>query len=213
MKIILVPNPTGSGHNMRMYAVAREIKERADNADVRVLLGSLQHIFTPMFEGIGVRVHDLTPGKIVDYSKRSHLENALGWDTMIANYIAPTFVNGSEILRYMALYMEYYPDVVVSDFNTNATAAAAFLRIPNILVTERFNFSLVNIDNTTLSKGGFNVEEQELSQARGALNQLFDWLCAHTNRILTDKPNVASLDKGGLMEKYFDSKKAIFVGQ
>ncbi|MCJ1995237.1 hypothetical protein GYN67_00840 [Lactococcus piscium] len=49
-RIILAPNPTGTGHNMRMLAIGKRLKELDKRLDVTVLLGSRQDIFGPLFE-------------------------------------------------------------------------------------------------------------------------------------------------------------------
>ena len=45
---LFAPSPTGSGHNMRALAIASALKQLSPTTKSTVLLGSLQHIFTPL---------------------------------------------------------------------------------------------------------------------------------------------------------------------
>lgn len=209
--IALVPNPTGTGHNMRMYAIARELKQQSSE-EVVVFLASLQNVFTTMFDEIGVKVVNFNPNDLVDYSKKSHLSDKLNWNTMIKGYFVDTFYNGNKILKYMNLFNEYKPDVVVSDYNINATLAAINLNLKNVFVTERYNFTLVDVPNEKLLEGGFEVSSDEMDQARETLNQLFGQMCKNIDLILTDKPYVKEMDQGSFMEQYLQNQKAHFVG-
>lgn len=209
--IALVPNPTGTGHNMRMYAIARELKQQSSE-EVVVFLASLQNVFTTMFDEIGVKVVNFNPNDLVDYSKKSHLSDKLNWNTMIKDYFVDTFYNGNKILKYMNLFNEYKPDVVVSDYNINATLAAINLNLKNVFVTERYNFTLVDVPNEKLFEGGFEVSSDEMDQARETLNQLFGQMCKNIDLILTDKPYVKEMDQGSFMEQYLQNQKAHFVG-
>ncbi|GMR67063.1 glycosyltransferase [Bacillus sp. MN7755] len=209
--IALVPNPTGTGHNMRMYAIARELKQQSSE-EVVVFLASLQNVFTTMFDEIGVKVVNFNPNDLVDYSKKSHLSDNLNWNTMIKDYFVDTFYNGNKILKYMNLFNEYKPDVVVSDYNINATLAAINLNLKNVFVTERYNFTLVDVPNEKLFEGGFEVSSDEMDQARETLNQLFGQMCKNIDLILTDKPYVKEMDQGSFMEQYLQNQKAHFVG-
>lgn len=210
-KIFMVPNPTGTGHNMRMYSIACDlVKEKEVN--VTVVLSSLQDTFTDLFNGIGVKVIDFNPEKVVNHTKKSHLEKNLNWETMIGGYFSKTFFNGSKILKYMNLFLENKPDVVVSDYNINASIAACLLRIKHVFVTERFNFTLVDVSNDLLEAGEFNVNKNELDEARNSMNALFQWLGDNTSLMLTDKPYVKDMDEGSIIEKYFQEEKIQFVG-
>ena len=90
-RILLAPNPTGTGHNMRMLSIAKRLIEKTPNIEVIVLLGSRQDVFTNLFENEGIKVIDLSPTGIIDYSKDSHLEKSMNWNTMISKYFVPTF--------------------------------------------------------------------------------------------------------------------------
>ncbi|MGG3574655.1 glycosyltransferase [Bacillus gobiensis] len=210
-KIFMVPNPTGTGHNMRMYSIACKLTENKD-ADVTIVLSSLQDTFTPLIENIGAQVINFNPERVVNYSKKSHLEEELTWQTMINQYFSDTFFNGSVILKYMSLFSENKPDVVVSDYNINASIAACMLNIKHVFVTERFNFTLVDVSNELLKKGGFRLNEAELDSARTSMNELFKWLGNNTELILTDKPYVEEMDRNSLIKTFFDEGKAHFVG-
>lgn len=209
--IALLPNPTGTGHNMRMFAIAKELRQKTDE-EIVLFLSSMQHIFTSMFEEIDVEVVNFTPNEITDFSKKSNLSKELHWETMVGKYFTSNFFNGNKILKYMNLLSQYKPSLVVSDYNINATMAAGHLNIKNIFVTERYNFTLVDVSNEQLEKGGFSVNRNELNEARIVLNQLFNSLCSKVDLILTDKPYVESMDKGSFMEKYLEEGKALFVG-
>ncbi|MGN9863483.1 glycosyltransferase [Bacillus swezeyi] len=209
--IFMVPNPTGTGHNMRMYSIACKLKKKKD-VNVKIVLSSLQDTFTPLFESIGAEVINFNPKRIVNYSKKSHLEEELTWETMINQYFSETFFNGSVILKYMSLFSEQKPDVIVSDYNINASIAACLLNIKHVFVTERFNFTLVDVSNELLKKGGFRVNDQELDSARKSMNSLFKWLGNNTEFILTDKPYVEEMDRNSLIKTFFNEGKAHFVG-
>ncbi|EEK85603.1 hypothetical protein bcere0010_6920 [Bacillus cereus ATCC 4342] len=194
-----------------MYAIARELKQQSSE-EVVVFLASLQNVFTTMFDEIGVKVVNFNPNDLVDYSKKSHLSDKLNWNTMIKDYFVDTFYNGNKILKYMNLFNEYKPDVVVSDYNINATLAAINLNLKNVFVTERYNFTLVDVPNEKLFEGGFEVSSDEMDQARETLNQLFGQMCKNIDLILTDKPYVKEMDQGSFMEQYLQNQKAHFVG-
>lgn len=76
---LFAPSPTGSGHNMRALAIASALKQLSPTTKSTVLLGSLQHIFTPLFKTAGVEVTDIA-GRLVDYSTSSHLDKLLNWE-------------------------------------------------------------------------------------------------------------------------------------
>lgn len=211
-KIFLAPNPTGTGHNMRMLTIGREILKRHPNMKLIVLLGSMQDIFAPLFEEANIEIIDLSPTGIIDYSVSSHLEQRMDWDTMIKNYFVPTFFNGDKILRYVDIFVREQAELVISDYNINASIAAILNGTKNIFVTERHNFTLVDVEVDDLVDGGFNVNKEEIRAAKKTLSNVFDWMIQNTDLILTDKPYVEMMDKGKLMEKYFQTNKAHFVG-
>ncbi|PGD54105.1 hypothetical protein COM36_32160, partial [Bacillus toyonensis] len=102
-----------------MYSIAKELLKE-QNVDITVFLGSMQNVFVNLFEEIGVEIVDLNPYQVVNYAKKSHLEEQLNWSTLIESYFSPTFFNGSIILKYIDLLKEHQPDMVVSDYNINA---------------------------------------------------------------------------------------------
>ncbi|WP_329362471.1 glycosyltransferase [Bacillus albus] len=211
MKIVMVPNPTGTGHSMRMYSIAKELLKE-QNVDITVFLGSMQNVFVNLFEEIGVEIVDLNPYQVVNYAKKSHLEEQLNWSTLIESYFSPTFFNGSIILKYIDLLKEYQPDMVVSDYNINATIAAGLMNIKNTFVTERHNFTLVDVSDNILKEGGFEINGTDLKKARSSMNSLFEWIGENTELILTDKPYVEEMDKDSAMERFLNDGKAVFVG-
>ncbi|MHC1682648.1 MAG: hypothetical protein AB6733_06830 [Clostridiaceae bacterium] len=211
-KILLAPNPTGTGHNMRMLTIGKGLLKKNKNIEIVVLLGSIQNVFKPLFEKENMEVVDLSPTGIIDYSISSHLEVDLNWESMIKNYFVPTFFNGNKILKYINIIEEYDPDIIISDYNINASIAAVLTNRKNVFVTERHNFTLVDVEIEDLKAGGFIVNEDEINKAKKTLNKMFDWLMNNSDLIITDKPYVEKMDENKLIEKYFENKKAEFVG-
>ncbi len=211
MKIVMIPNPTGTGHSMRMYAIAQELLKNED-VEITAFLSSMQNVFVNLFQEIGADIVDLNPYKVVNYAKKSHLSENLNWNSLIDGYFAPTFFNGSIILKYMDLYKNHTPDIVISDYNINATIAAGLMKIKNVFVTERHNFTLVDVSDETLQEGGFEINNTDLQAARFSMDTLFRWIGEHTELILTDKPYVEEMDKDTTMEGFLMNGKAVFVG-
>lgn len=211
MKILFAPNATGSGHNMRTLALAREIRAAEPDAELTVLLASLQSTFAPLFTEAGVTVVDLA-GKQVNYATRSNLGRRMDWSGYIGGYLAPAFVNGERILHYLALFQEHRPDLVVSDYNMSASIAAAMSGTPHALVTERYDFTLCQLDDDTLRAGGFDIDEDDLARGRTALHEVFRWLVDSAEVVLTDKPFVPALDKGTPVAAALDEGSAVFTG-
>ncbi|MEW9701689.1 hypothetical protein [Paenibacillus sp. SI8] len=212
MRITLIPIVTGSGHNMRIYALAKALLRLDASLEIEVYLGSLQSIFTPLFDEIGVKVTDLSPKKAVDHAKHSHLSDYLDWTTMLEGYLSPTFYNSQRILRLTNLLLQSRPDVVVSDYDFSALAAAQIAGIPSVLVTERYNFTITSTTDEELLQAGFQIHSEELQQIRTVLNQLFDNLTQSATYVLTDKPYLAQIDQGTLAHKLIDEGKMQFVG-
>ncbi|MFI6444172.1 hypothetical protein [Kitasatospora sp. NPDC050543] len=213
MKILLAPAATGSGHNMRVLALAREILAQQPDAELTVLLASLQSTFTPLFTQAGVKVVDLAGGKPVDYATRSNLGRRMDWPGYIGGYLAPAFVNGERILHYLALIQEHRPDLVVSDYNMSASMAASILGTPHALVTERYDFTLCQLDDETLVAGGFDIDKEDLRRGRGALHACFEWIVNSAEVVLTDKPPVGELDEGTPVARALgEGGHAVFTG-
>lgn len=212
LRISLVPIVTGSGHNMRIYSLARALLQIDPTLELELYLGSLQTIFTPMFEDIGVRVIDLSPKEAVDHSKQSHLSDFLDWKTMLDGYLAPTFYNSQRILKLASLFLDSRPDVIVADYDFSAIAAAEITDIPSVLITERYNFTITGITDEELTNAGFEIHPGELNDIRVVLNRLFEKLTSSTACVLTDKPYVEQIDRGTLAEKLLKSGKMKFVG-
>lgn len=162
--ILFAPNPTGSGHNMRALSIAQAIKKQRPDMPLTVALASLQPTFTPMFEKSGVEVVDIA-GRLVDYSKKSNLSKELDWNNYIGGYIANTFLSGERILSYLALIAEYKPTALVSDYNMAACLAAIFSGTPLVFVTERYDFTLCQLEDHDLADGGFEVNALEMARA------------------------------------------------
>ncbi|MEV6481208.1 hypothetical protein [Streptomyces sp. NPDC051576] len=211
MRIVFAPAPTGSGHNMRSLALARELRRQSPDAEVTVLLGSLQPTFGPLFDAAGVKVIDIA-GDHVDHATRSNLTRELGWQTYIKDYAAPAFVNGERVLGYLSHYQDLAPDLVVSDYNISASMAAAIAGVPHALVTERYDFTLLQIDDSTLEAGGFKVDREDLRRGRNSLHAVFDWIVSTAEIVLTDKPYVPELDAGTSVAAALDAGRAVFTG-
>lgn len=209
--IIFAPNPTGSGHNMRALSIAQAIKRLDKEAVLTVALGSLQQIFTPLFEESGIQVIDIA-GRLVDYSKKGNLSKTLNWANYIGGYISDTFMSGERVLFYLALIDELKPDVLVSDYNMAACMAAIFAGVPLVFVTERYDFSLCQLSDEELIAGGFDVNSLELQRARSALHRQFAWMIKYSHLVLTDKPYIKSIDSGTPVEAALKSGIAHFVG-
>ncbi|MFJ3659354.1 hypothetical protein ACIPPM_02675 [Streptomyces sp. NPDC090119] len=211
MRIVFAPAPTGSGHNMRALALARELRRQWPEAELTVLLGSLQSTFGPLFEAAGVEVVDVA-GDHVDHATRSNLSRDLDWRTYIKGYVAPAFVNGERVLGYLSHYQDLDADLVVSDYNISASMAAAIAGVPHALVTERYDFTLLQIDDTTLEAGGFRVAHEDLRRGRNSLHAVFDWIVSTAEVVLTDKPYVPELDAGTSVAAALDTGRAVFTG-
>lgn len=72
--IALVPRGTGSGHNMRLYAIARELKKKSNSFEVTAFLESLHDTFSQLFNSIGVKTINVSQDGKNDYSKGSILK-------------------------------------------------------------------------------------------------------------------------------------------
>ena len=206
--IILAPNPTGTGHNMRMLAIGQRLLSKYPEMQITVLLGSRQDIFTSLFKQAGIKVFDLSPTGIIDYSKGSHLSKDLNWKNMISEYFVPTFFNGDKVLKYLDIIDNINADLIISDYNINATFAAIIAKIKNVFVTERHNFTLVDIKLEDLKTGGFNVNDSDMLKAKKVLNKLFDRMSNGTDLILTDKVILPDFDP----QNVINNSKYKFVG-
>lgn len=209
--IVFAPNPTGSGHNMRALSIGQAIKRLENGVPLTVALGSLQNIFTPLFQESDIDVVDIA-GELVDYSKKSNLSKTLDWSNYIGGYIANTFMSGERVLFYLSLIDKLKPEVLVSDYNMAACQAAIISGVPLAFVTERYDFTLCQLSDEELTLGGFDVNEMELERARVALHRQFDWMIRHSRLILTDKPYIESLDGGTPVEAALNSGLGHFVG-
>ena len=209
-KIVLAPNPTGTGHNMRMLTIGKKLMAVNSDLELVVLLGSRQDVFTSLFEKANIRVIDLNPTGIIDSSKKSHLEKHLDWNSMITQYFVPTFFNGDKILRYLQILEAEAPDLLISDYNINASFAAAMDEVKSVFVTERHNFTLVDVNIEDLIQGGFEVNQEEIRAAQKDLNQLFKWLVKNSELVITDKLFLDSFDSDKVLKEIHE--KVHFTG-
>ncbi|MAU84046.1 MAG: hypothetical protein CME34_19680 [Gordonia sp.] len=212
MNLVYAPNPTGSGHNMRALAIATQVRELRPDIDQTVLLGSLQDTFAPMFNAAEVDVVDTSPKIIKNTALRSHLPNKLDWESMVEGYLVPTFLNGDTILRLLCHFQDANADLVVSDFNPTASLAAHIAGLPHVLVTERFNFSLVNVTNSQLAEGGSEIDSEGLDRARSAMSQVFRRITSSADAVITDKPVLPECVKDDEFRELLNCEKAHFVG-
>ena len=208
---LFAPSPTGSGHNMRALAIASALKQLSPTTKSTVLLGSLQHIFAPLFKTAGVEVTDIA-GRLVDYSTSSHLDKLLNWERFVGDYVANTFVSGERILTYIALLLEEKPHVVVSDYNMCATIAAHILGIPHALITERYDYTMLQLTDDQLKEGGFIIPNTDLERARTALHALFEWITGNSKLVLTDKPPIPEMDANTPVFASLKAENGHFVG-
>lgn len=209
--ILMAPNATGSGHNMRALALTRELRALDPAREIVVLLGSMQDVFEPLFASTGARVISTENG-VVNHAKSGHLDKILDREHFVDGYLVPTFLNGSKMIDYLAYFEELDPAVVVSDYNLTASAAAVMGGYRHVLVTERYDFSLVQLSNDDFRDAGFVVNDAEINRVRPALTRIFDWLVRNSALVLTDKPPLADLDAGTALYPRLTEPQIKFVG-
>jgi hypothetical protein len=171
----------------------------------------MQTTFAALFREIGVEVIDIAP-EVIDHSRHSHLTTDMNWSGYILGYLVPTFLDGGKILEYVARFQELEPDLVISDYNIIASAAAAISGVPHVLVTERYDFSLGQLDDETLAAAGFDVDTGDMARARQALRAVFKWIVEDASVVLTDKPYVAEIDDGTPVAAALRTGRAVFTG-
>lgn len=210
MRVALLPMSTGSGHNVRIYAIAQALKQ--SEIEMHVYLNSLQNTFSALFQEQGIQVHDTNPSHIIDHARTSHLQTQLDWESFLEGYIEPHFLNSQKIAHLTHLFLQNPPDVVVSDYDFSAIIAAKIINVPCVFITERYNFTIVSVANTSLEQAGFQVNTSEIDAVRMVLNRVFIWLTSSCFAVLTDKPYVEALDRGTHGEHLLQSGKMRFVG-
>ncbi|MER5887514.1 hypothetical protein ABT160_27180 [Streptomyces sp. NPDC001941] len=210
MKVLHLPAETGTGHNMRVLAVATKLRELFPHAEQHVHLASKSEVFRPMFEAQDVRVHLAATER--DHANTSQLGRSFDWHTYVSGYLDRTFISGDKMLRALALINETRPDVVVSDYNIAASLAAETAGVPHVLITERYDFTLGQVSNDALAAAGFDVTPAEVDAARSALTTLFDWVTRRAHAVLTDKPPVEELDLGTPVLRAIAAGNGHFVG-
>jgi hypothetical protein len=211
MKILYLPAETGTGHNMRALAIATKVRELFAASEQHVYLGSKSAVFRPMFEAIGAHVHVAPTER--DHANTSQLGRTFDWTTYVANYLNRTFISGEKMLNAVSLITAIGPDLVVSDYNVAASLAAEVTNVPHILVTERYDFTLGQLDNRSLVEAGFTVADPaEVDAIRTALTTLFGWVTRHANAVFTDKPPIDELDRGTPVERAIAAGRGHFVG-
>jgi hypothetical protein len=176
-----------------------------------VLIASLQERFTPLFKEIGVRVEDIA-GYAVDTANSSNLTKSMNWKSYIGGYITKSFVNSDRIIRYLSIFQSLNPSLVVSDYNIAASIAAQIGGFRHALVTERYDFTLTQLDDCALEEGGFEVDKTDLRSARPALHSIFRWIVQTAAVVVTDKPPLEQLDEGTAVYEAIQTGRAIFTG-
>lgn len=86
-RVVLAPNPTGTGHNVRMLNIGNQLLNSNLNFEITVLLGSRQDVFIDLFEKSGINVVDLSPSGVVDLSKKSHFSFVGTYHAIAALYL------------------------------------------------------------------------------------------------------------------------------
>ncbi|MDQ1647121.1 MAG: hypothetical protein QOJ50_3305, partial [Cryptosporangiaceae bacterium] len=211
MKVLYMPAETGTGHNMRALAVATKVRQLFPDIEQHVHLGSKSSVFRPMFEAINVRVH-VAPAER-DHANTSQLDRTFDWSTYVGNYLNRTFISGEKTLNTIVLINGIAPDLVVSDYNIAASLGAEVTNTPHILITERYDFTLGQLDNRDLARAGFTVaDEAEVDSIRGALTTLFDWVTRRAYAVFTDKLPIEELDHGTPVRRAITAGTGHFVG-
>lgn len=211
MRILYLPAETGTGHNMRAFAVAAKVSQSYPDVEQHVCLGSKSEIFTPMFRSLGTTVH-AGPTEH-DHANTSQLGISFDWTTYVTNYLDKTFISGEKMLKAVVLINAIGPDIVVSDYNIAASVAAEVAGVPHVLVTERYDFTLGQLDNETLVEAGFTVgDPAEVDAIRSALSTQFDWVTRHARAVITDKPPIEDLDRGTPVLRAMTAGNGHFLG-
>lgn len=211
MKVLYLPAETGTGHNMRALAVATKVRQLFSGTEQHVHLGSKSAVFKPMFEAVDVHVH-VAPSER-DHANTSQLGRTFDWTTYVGNYLNRTFISGEKTLNAIALINGIEPDLVVSDYNIAASIAAEVTNTPHILITERYDFTLGQLDNRSLVEAGFAVPNPaEVDAIRTALTTQFAWVTRRAHAVFTDKPPVDELDRGTPVQRAIAAGTGHFVG-
>jgi len=121
-------------------------------------------------------------------------------------------VSGERILTYIALLLEEKPHVVVSDYNMCAAIAAHILGIPHALITERYDYTMLQLTDDQLKEGGFIIPNTDLERARTALHALFEWITGNSKLVLTDKPPIPEMDANTPVFASLKAENGHFVG-
>lgn len=211
MNVLFAPNSTGSGHNMRTLALIDKLIKKDHNIHVTVILLSLKNTFYSQYKSLGCDVITLVESN-TDHSKINHLEKKFDWITYVEKYITMSFFNSGLILKYISLFIDIKPDVIVSDYNLSATTAAHIGGFKHILVTERYDFTLFQVKNDDLRQAGFEVNELEVDAAKRTLHRLFLGIIESAERIITDKPYILKFDVNTALERAIFEGKVEFVG-
>lgn len=210
--IALVPRGTGSGHNMRLYAIARELKKQSNSFEVTAFLESLHDTFSQLFNSIGVKTINVSQDGKNDYSKGSILKKDLNWDSLMNNFLGPTIFNSQKIIMLVRLFTRNKIDLVVSDLDVSAIAAAKICGIQSVLVTERFELPIAKFKKKDLENAGFKVDKSDFIDIHNVAQKTFDWGLDNATKVVTDCPYVDKLDNKLHFKKLLSQEHAVFVG-
>ncbi|GBG95901.1 glycosyltransferase [Lactococcus termiticola] len=210
--IALVPTGTGTGHSMRMFAVAQAIYAKNPNINIYVYLESVQDTFQQLFEGIGATVINLKPNKVDDYSKHSALGGKLTWESTIPNFLGKSFFNSNKVLLLLKEFENNKINLVVSDLDASGIFAAKIRKIPSVFVTERFNMPFASMTEDQFVEAGFEFESKELESIKYINNIIYNWAITEADEILTDCPYVEGIDNSPVFSNFLSTGKAKFIG-
>lgn len=210
--IALVPRGTGSGHNMRLYSIARELKKQDNSFEVTAFLDSLHGTFSQLFDSVGVKTINVSQDGRNDYSKGSILKDDINWDSLMNKFLGPTIFNSEKILMLVKLFTRNKIDLVVSDLDVSAIAAAKICGIKSVLVTERFELPIAKFRKIDLESAGFKVNDSDFKDIHNVARKTFDWGLDNATKVVTDCPYVDKLDTKLHFKKLLAQKHAVFVG-
>lgn len=137
--VAFIPRGTGSGHNMRTYAVAKKYVSLFPNDNGICFLESLQAMFEPMFRTLGLKVININDSKEVDYAEKSVLSEQLNWESVITKFLGPSMFNSRKVFLLLKYFKKYSSiSTVVTDLDLSAVVAASIAHKRIVLITERY---------------------------------------------------------------------------
>ena len=211
--VAFIPRGTGSGHNMRTYAVAKKYVSLFPNDNGICFLESLQAMFEPMFRTLGLKVININDSKEVDYAEKSVLSEQLNWESVITKFLGPSMFNSRKVFLLLKYFKKYSSiSTIVTDLDLSAVVAASIAHKKIVLITERYGSTISLISPSKLKEAGFTFNNEEMSEIQTAMRELFDWCIDLTDLVVTDCPYDDCQDKNTHFKALLDSGKAKFVG-